>query len=145
TREALEMVGLRNVEEKYPSELSGGMRKRVAIARAIVTRPEVLLYDEPTTGLDPPRADAINQLIIDLNQKLHVTSIVVTHDMHSVFRIADKVAMLEGTIRFYGTPIELLECSEPTVRSFLEAARGHELLFNLPSVGEEKAEIKSGG
>lgn len=131
--EALEMVGLKNVEDKYPSELSGGMKKRAAIARAIVTRPDLLLYDEPTTGLDPPRADAINQLIIDLNQKLKVTSVVVTHDMHSVFRIADRVAMLEGTIRFYGTPMELLECTEPTVRAFLEAARGHELLFNLPA------------
>ncbi len=133
TIESLELVGLKNVEDKYPSELSGGMKKRVAIARAIITRPKVLLYDEPTTGLDPPRADAINQLIIELNQKLQITSIVVTHDLHSVFRIADKVAMLEGTIRFYGTPMELLECSEPTVRSFLEAARGHELLFNLPN------------
>ena len=133
TREALELVGLKNIEDKYPSELSGGMKKRAAIARAIVTRPKLLLYDEPTTGLDPPRADAINQLIIDLNQKLQITSVVVTHDMHSVFRIADRVAMLEGTIRFYGTPMELLECTEPTVRAFLEAARGHELLFNLPA------------
>ncbi|RMD94545.1 MAG: ATP-binding cassette domain-containing protein [Calditrichaeota bacterium] len=134
--ESLSLVGLKGVEEKYPSELSGGMKKRAAIARAIATRPELLLYDEPTTGLDPPRADAINQLIIELNQKLKITSIVVTHDMHSVFRIADKVAMLEGTIRFYGTPEELLECTEPTVRTFLQAARGHELLCELKPLEE---------
>lgn len=127
--DALRLVGLSGVESKFPSDLSGGMKKRAAIARAVVTRPEVLLYDEPTTGLDPPRGDSINQLIIDLNQKLKVTSIVVTHDMHSVFRIADHVAMLEGEILFYGTPPELIECKVPAVQSFLESARGHEMLY----------------
>ena len=127
--EALEMVDLRDIEHKFPAELSGGMRKRVAIARALVTKPQVLLYDEPTTGLDPPRADNINQLIFDLTQKLGVTSVVVTHDMHSVYRVAAKVAMLEGgVIRFFGTPQELAETDEPAVMEFLESARGHEWL-----------------
>jgi phospholipid/cholesterol/gamma-HCH transport system ATP-binding protein len=127
--EALAMVGLEGIESKFPAELSGGMKKRAAIARALVMSPEVLLYDEPTTGLDPPRADSINQVIYDLNRKLGVTSVVVTHDMHSVYRVAEKVAMLdEGVIRFYGTPEELARCTEPAVTNFLESARGHEWL-----------------
>lgn len=123
---ALEMVGLSGIQEKYPAELSGGMRKRTAIARALVMEPHMLLYDEPTTGLDPPRADSINQLIIDLGKRLGMTSIVVTHDMHSVYRVAARVAMLEGTIRFWGTPLELMRCEEPTVMNFLQSARGFE-------------------
>jgi phospholipid/cholesterol/gamma-HCH transport system ATP-binding protein len=127
--EALTMVGLAGTESKFPAELSGGMRKRAAIARALVMKPEVLLYDEPTTGLDPPRADSINQLIFDLNKQLGVTSVVVTHDMHSVYRVAAKVAMLEsGVIRFFGTPEELARSTEPAVEEFLESARGHEWL-----------------
>jgi phospholipid/cholesterol/gamma-HCH transport system ATP-binding protein len=127
--ETLAMVGLAGVEPKFPAELSGGMKKRAAIARALVMKPEVLLYDEPTTGLDPPRADSINQLIFDLNERLGVTSVVVTHDMHSVYRVAHKVAMLEsGVIRFFGTPQELARCTEPAVEKFLESARGHEWL-----------------
>jgi len=137
--EALEMVDLRNVEQKFPAELSGGMKKRVAIARALVTKPQVLLYDEPTTGLDPPRADNINQLIFDLNQRLGVTSVVVTHDMHSVYRVAAKVAMLEGgVIRFFGTPQELAETDEPAVVEFLESARGHEWLQRGNNSGAQK-------
>lgn len=135
-QKALALVQLNETENRFPSELSGGMKKRAAIARALVTEPEVLFYDEPTTGLDPPRADSINQLIIDLNQQLGITSIVVTHDMHSVFRIAHKVAMLDGVIRFYGTPVELLNCTEPTVKAFLDSARGHELLAEQTPVGE---------
>jgi phospholipid/cholesterol/gamma-HCH transport system ATP-binding protein len=128
-KKSLGLVGLDGVEPKYPAELSGGMKKRAAIARALVMDPEVLLYDEPTTGLDPPRADSINQLIFDLNHKLGVTSVVVTHDMHSVYRVASKVAMLdEGVIRFQGTPAELAHCDEPVVKNFLESARGHEWL-----------------
>lgn len=123
------MVGLAGAEAKFPAELSGGMRKRAAIARALIMKPEVLLYDEPTTGLDPPRADSINQLIFDLNKQLGVTSVVVTHDMHSVYRVAAKVAMLEsGVIRFFGTPEELARSTEPAVEEFLESARGHEWL-----------------
>ncbi|MDZ7291398.1 MAG: ABC transporter ATP-binding protein [candidate division KSB1 bacterium] len=141
-RASLEMVGLEGVESKYPSELSGGMKKRTAIARALVTSPEVLLYDEPTTGLDPPRADSINQVIYDLNQRLGVTSVVVTHDMHSVYRVAKKVAMLdEGVIRFYGTPAELAKCTEPAVLNFLESARGHEWLERNNNSGASHATL----
>ncbi|MFQ5631205.1 MAG: ABC transporter ATP-binding protein, partial [bacterium] len=137
-RKALVLVGLEGIQEKYPAELSGGMRKRAAIARAVITDPELILYDEPTTGLDPPRADRINQLIIDLNKHLGVTSIVVTHDMHSVYRVAKKVAMLDGDICFDGTPAELARSSEPAVMKFLESARGHEWLNTTPDIeGEE--------
>lgn len=134
--EVLSLVGLEGIENKYPAELSGGMRKRAAIARAVITDPEIILYDEPTTGLDPPRADTINQLIIDLNKHLGVTSIVVTHDMHSVYRVAQRVAMLDGVIRFYGTPKELAASREPVVMNFLESARGHEWLNSTESEGE---------
>lgn len=136
-RKALLRVGLEGIEKKFPAELSGGMRKRAAIARAVITDPELILYDEPTTGLDPPRADRINQLIIDLNNHLGVTSIVVTHDMHSVYRVAQTVAMLDGAIRFHGTPEELARSTEPTVMEFLESARGHEWLSHTPEVEGE--------
>jgi phospholipid/cholesterol/gamma-HCH transport system ATP-binding protein len=137
-RKVLALVGLESSQEQYPAELSGGMRKRAAIARAVITDPELILYDEPTTGLDPPRADRINQLIIDLNKHLSVTSIVVTHDMHSVYRVAKMVAMLDGVIRFHGTPAELARSSEPAVMKFLESARGHEWLNATPELeGEE--------
>src|SRR3954469_12767551 len=90
----LRMVGLPGIEKKMPAELSGGQRKRVALARAIALEPEVILYDEPTTGLDPVRSDVINQLILKLNNELHVTSVVVTHDMASAFKVADRLVML---------------------------------------------------
>ncbi|MGH7600292.1 MAG: ABC transporter ATP-binding protein [bacterium] len=142
-REALAMVGLEGIESKFPAELSGGMKKRAAIARALVMSPEVLLYDEPTTGLDPPRADSINQVIYDLNRKLGVTSVVVTHDMHSVYRVAEKVAMLdEGVIRFYGTLEELSSSAEPAVMSFLECARGHEWLERNNKLGAQHATME---
>ena len=92
--EKLAMVGLDGTQSKMPAELSGGMRKRVALARAIALNPEVMLYDEPTTGLDPIRADVINELILKLNDELHVTSVVVTHDMASAFKVADRLVML---------------------------------------------------
>ena len=92
----LAMVGLDGTQPKMPAELSGGMRKRVALARAIALDPEVVLYDEPTTGLDPIRADVINELILKLNDELHVTSVVVTHDMTSAFKVADRLVMLSG-------------------------------------------------
>jgi phospholipid/cholesterol/gamma-HCH transport system ATP-binding protein len=138
--DSLALVGLEGIEAKFPAELSGGMKKRTAIARALVMSPEVLLYDEPTTGLDPPRADSINQAIYELNRKLGVTSVVVTHDMHSVYRVAEKVAMLdEGVIRFYGTPEELSRCTEPAVMNFLESARGHEWLERNHNSGAHHA------
>lgn len=109
---------------KMPSELSGGMKKRLGLARAIALNPEIILYDEPTTGLDPITSDVINDLIIDMQYKLKVTSIVVTHDMVSAFKIADRVAMLfEGHIIFVGTPAELRVAENPYIRQFINGQR----------------------
>lgn len=106
---------------KIPSELSGGMKKRVGIARAIVGRPEILLWDEPTTGLDPINTAAIERLILRLSDELHVTSIVVTHDIESGLQMCDRVAMLEGgTLRFVGTPEEFRSSTDPVVRAFVD-------------------------
>lgn len=117
----LALVGLHGVEKLSPAELSGGMKKRVAIARAIAMEPQILLYDEPTTGLDPIRANSINDLIINLQNKLDVTSIVVTHDMNSVERVADFVAFLhEGKIHFEGTVEELEASDDIVLRNFVE-------------------------
>jgi phospholipid/cholesterol/gamma-HCH transport system ATP-binding protein len=121
--ECLAMVGLDNVEDKLPSALSGGMKKRAGLARAIVMKPEYILYDEPTTGLDPITSDAINDLIIKLQKELGVTSIVVTHDMPSAFKIADRIAMLsEGKIVFTGTVDEVRNTDHPMVRQFIEGS-----------------------
>jgi phospholipid/cholesterol/gamma-HCH transport system ATP-binding protein len=121
--EALAMVGLEGTERLMPAELSGGMRKRAALARALVLRPTVLLYDEPTTGLDPVVAAKINHLIRDLQRRLGVTSVVVTHDLGSAFLVADRIAFLyEGRIRFAGTPDEARAASDPPLREFLTAA-----------------------
>ncbi len=118
--EKLELVGLTGVGEKRPAELSGGMRKRVGLARAIASTPEVLLYDEPTTGLDPITADMINELIVHLREKLEVTSVAVTHDMKSAFQIADRIVMLHnGKIEFEGTPQEVSTTSNPVVKQFI--------------------------
>jgi phospholipid/cholesterol/gamma-HCH transport system ATP-binding protein len=118
--EKLRLVGLVGVEEVMPSELSGGMRKRVGLARAIAHGPEILLYDEPTTGLDPIMADAINDLIIEMKQRLKVTSIAITHDMHSAYKIADRIAMLyEGKIVETGTPEEIKNTQNALVRQFV--------------------------
>lgn len=121
--EALEHVNLdpRAVLSKLPSELSGGMRKRVGLARAIVGRPEILLYDEPVTGLDPVNATVVHELIQRLAVELGVTSIVVTHDIEGALPISDHVAMLDrGRIRFVGTPVEFRESDDTLVRAFLE-------------------------
>ena len=119
--ECLRQVGLAGAEDKLPSELSGGMKKRAGLARAIVMQPQYILYDEPTTGLDPITSDAINDLIIQLQQELGVTSIVVTHDMPSAFKIADRMAMLSrGRIVFTGTVDEVRTTSHPMVRQFIE-------------------------
>lgn len=118
--EALEMVDLRRIEDKKPSELSGGMKKRVALARAICMKPEILLYDEPTTGLDPITAAAINELIIGLHDKLKVTSIVVTHDMISVYKIATRISMMHlGKIIQTGTVKEIQDSRNPIVQQFI--------------------------
>ena len=118
--EKLALVGLSGTESKFPSELSGGMRKRVGLARAIATNPAILLYDEPTTGLDPITADRINDLIIDLHKKLHVTSITVTHDMTSAYKVGEKIVMLyDGKVEFEGSPDETRNSSNPIVKQFI--------------------------
>jgi phospholipid/cholesterol/gamma-HCH transport system ATP-binding protein len=107
--------------DKMPSELSGGMRKRVGVARALMGTPRYVFYDEPTTGLDPVTSEQIDNLVCDLTQKLDVTSVVITHDIFSVYKVADKVVMLEeGEIRFIGTPKELQSSSDPVVQEFIE-------------------------
>jgi phospholipid/cholesterol/gamma-HCH transport system ATP-binding protein len=119
--EKLELVGLPGIENKKPAELSGGMKKRVGLARALVMDPKYLLFDEPTTGLDPVMADAINDLIIETQRKLGVTSVVVTHDMASAFKIADRMAMIqEGKIIFDGEPSEFCKSKNDKVRQFIE-------------------------
>lgn len=118
--EKLELVGLPNIHKMKPSDLSGGMKKRVSLARSLATNPEYILYDEPTTGLDPVMSDQIDELIKDLSEKLKVTSIVVTHDIFSVYDVADSVAMMhEGKIYFRGTAKELTETNDPLIRDFL--------------------------
>lgn len=118
--EKLEMVRLASAADKYPAELSGGMRKRVGLARAIANDPEVLLYDEPTTGLDPITSDVINDLIVELNEKLKVTSIAVTHDMRSAFKIANRIIMLyKGKVAFDGSPEETRNTTDPVVVQFI--------------------------
>lgn len=119
--ERLEWVGLNNVEDMRPSSLSGGMRKRVGLARAVVMDPQFILYDEPTTGLDPIMADVIDRLIRGLQRRIGVTSIVVTHDLKSAFKIGDRLALLlGGRIVHEGTPAEMQASRDPVVRQFLE-------------------------
>ncbi len=120
-KEKLALVGLQaDVAKLNPSELSGGMKKRVSLARVLAVEPEVILYDEPTTGLDPIMSDIISDLIIDLKQKLGVTSVVITHDMHSAFKIADYIAFLyEGNILLHGTPEEFRKTDNPYVKQFV--------------------------
>ena len=119
--ESLSYVGLEGYEDRWPSDLSGGMKKRVGLARAVAVRPDVLLYDEPTTGLDPINVDRINELILHLKHTLNVTSVVVTHDMQSAFAVSDRLAMIaEGGVIFQGTPDELRAADDPRVRDFVE-------------------------
>ena len=118
--EALEMVDLPGTEGKKPSELSGGMRKRVGLARAIVYRPEIVLYDEPTTGLDPIVSDSIDQLIVRVRDRMKVTSVVVTHDMRSARRVGQRILMLhQGKIYVEGTPDEIFSSTDPIVHQFV--------------------------
>jgi phospholipid/cholesterol/gamma-HCH transport system ATP-binding protein len=119
-REKLALVGLKGVEDLMPAELSGGMKKRVGLARAIAHDPQIMLYDEPTTGLDPIMADVINELIIRLKDQLKMTSIAITHDMTSAYKIADRIAMLyQGQIQEVGTPDEIRASRNPIVRQFI--------------------------
>lgn len=118
-RDKLEVVGLPGIEEKKPAELSGGMKKRVGLARALIMDPKFVLFDEPTTGLDPIMADAINNLIIETHRRLNITSIVVTHDLVSAFKIADRIAMISnGDIVFEGTPVEFKRSEKEIVKQF---------------------------
>lgn len=127
--EVLELVGLKDIDHKLPSELSGGMRKRVGLARAIALLPQILLYDEPTTGLDPIMTDAIDQLILNTQKKLGITSVVISHDIEATFKIADKVALLyEGRILLEGGEADFRKSSHPFIRQFLEGrASGEEV------------------
>jgi phospholipid/cholesterol/gamma-HCH transport system ATP-binding protein len=119
--DSLAKVGLRGIEKLMPHELSGGMRKRVGLARASAYRPEIILYDEPSTGLDPIRADAINDLILLLQKEMGVTSIVITHDMVSAYKVADRIAMLYGgKIIAVGPPEEIRHSPDPVVQQFLQ-------------------------
>jgi len=119
--EKLELVGLHGINSLKPAELSGGMKKRVGLARALVHNPNYILYDEPTTGLDPIMSDSIDGLIKDLSEKINVTSVVVTHDMYSVRSIADKVAMInDGKIYFEGTPGEFIQSKDPVIVEFIK-------------------------
>jgi phospholipid/cholesterol/gamma-HCH transport system ATP-binding protein len=130
--EKLKMVGLTETAKKMPAELSGGQKKRVALARAIALDPDVILYDEPTTGLDPIRSDVINALIVKLQNELKVTSVVVTHDMNSAFKVGDRIVMLhEGHIVFDGTPQEIQNSEEPVVKRFVLGEASEQELASL--------------
>jgi len=119
--EKLRLVGLTDVVDKHPAELSGGMKKRVGLARAVVMNPDVVLYDEPTTGLDPIMADVINELINRLKNELEITSVVVTHDIKSAYKVADRMAMLhEGGIIYEATPGEVERTDNEVVKQFIE-------------------------
>ncbi len=131
-RESLAVIGLSGTELKMPADLSGGQRKRIALARAIAMHPEVVLYDEPTTGLDPIRADIINELILKLKRDLKVTGIVVTHDMTSALKVADQIVMLlDGKIVFRGTAQQLRSCPEERVQRFIQGRASPEELRAL--------------
>ncbi len=134
-RRVLRLAGLESTIDAMPAQLSGGQRKRVALARAIVLEPKVVLYDEPTTGLDPIRSDVINELIIKLKRELNITSIVVTHDMTSAFKVADRMVMLhEGLVLLDGTPDQFRISQDETVRRFMDGE----------ATDEELAEILAG-
>jgi phospholipid/cholesterol/gamma-HCH transport system ATP-binding protein len=119
----LKAVGLSGIENKIPSELSGGMRKRVGLARAIAMHPQIVLFDEPTTGLDPVMAEAINRLIIDTQKLFNLTCVVISHDIHSMFEISHRVAMLyDGEIIEYGMPDEIRESRNPVIEQFISGS-----------------------
>ncbi len=125
-RDKLELVGMTGFEERLPAELSGGQQRRVALARAIALAPEALLYDEPTTGLDPIRADIINELIIKLQRHRDITSVVVTHDMASAYKIGDRIVMLkDGGIVADGSPEEIRNSGQEDVQEFIQGQSHH--------------------
>ena len=123
-REKLKQLDLVGIEEKYPSQLSGGMKKRVALARALVTEPEMVLFDEPTTGLDPIRKHAVHNLITDYQKQFGFTAVLVSHEIPDVFFISQRIAMIDaGQIIFAGTPEQLQKSANPVVREFIDASR----------------------
>ena len=131
--ECLQLVGLQEVDDLYPSELSGGMRKRVGLARALAINPEIILYDEPTTGIDPIMSDVINELIITLRDRLKVTSVVVTHDMRSAYKVADRIAMLyNGQIIAVGTPEQIRSSDNAYVQQFIKGVAEGPIQEGLP-------------
>ena len=145
--EALEDVNLDPaiVMKKLPSELSGGMRKRVGLARAIVGRPEILLYDEPVTGLDPINSAAISRLILEIRERTPVTSIVVTHDIEQALEISDRVALLtHGKLRFVGTPAEFRASSDPVVRAFADRQAAAQAAIQLVERDDRDEENEEG-
>ena len=131
--ECLEVVGLQEADDLHPSELSGGMRKRVGLARALAMNPEIVLYDEPTTGIDPIMGDIINDLIIALRDKLKVTSVVVTHDMRSAYKVADRIAMLyNGGIVEVGSPEAIRGSANPVIQQFIKGEAVGPIQEGLP-------------
>ena len=135
-KDKLAMVGLDGFQNYYPSNLSGGQRKRVALARAIALNPEILLYDEPTTGLDPIRSDIINELVLKLQRELGVTTVVVTHDMKSAYKIADRIVMLhKGNIVADGDADHIREHPHPVVQDFINGQVSEEDLAVLRMSG----------
>jgi phospholipid/cholesterol/gamma-HCH transport system ATP-binding protein len=136
--EALELVDLPGIEKRYPAELSGGMRKRVGIARAIVRRPKYILYDEPTTGLDPVTAAVIDELMVRMRKRLGVTSIVITHDMRSAYTVGSRIAMLyQGRVRQVGTVDEIRNTEDPVVRQFVEGRAHRDDIEEVPGSDAE--------
>jgi phospholipid/cholesterol/gamma-HCH transport system ATP-binding protein len=120
-RDKMDQLDLHEIDDKYPSQLSGGMKKRVALARALVTDPEIVLFDEPTTGLDPIRKKAVHDMISDYQQKFGFTGVVVSHDIPDIFHISQRVAMLDdGRILFEGSPAQLAQASDPAVKEFIQ-------------------------
>ncbi len=121
--EALEDVGLGGVEHKFPAEISGGMKKRVALARALITEPKIVLFDEPTTGLDPIILHAIHKLIMDTHKKYGFTGVMISHDIPEIFEVVDRIAFLyKGVIEVVGTPKEIRRSSDPVVRQFIKGS-----------------------
>ena len=138
-KDKLALVGLKDIEDHKPSELSGGMKKRVGLARAIAAEPSYILYDEPTTGLDPIMSDVINDLILDLQKQIKVTSIVVSHDMKSSFKIGTRIAMLhEGVVQGSGTPDEIKSSKDPYIRQFVEGSSGGPIQMKIKEFEPER-------
>ena len=139
--EALELVDLPDARKKKPAELSGGMRKRVGIARAIALRPKYILYDEPTTGLDPVTSAVIDELMMRMRDQLKVTGIVITHDMRSAYKVGTRIAMLyEGTVRQVGTIDEIQQSKDPVIRQFIEGRPSEE--GSAPLIGAETVVVR---